>query len=404
MSDPCPTDPGGASAEIPVERPDATRVREGIVVEQEPRLGAGLTARDLRQGTRILPTPDRARHGLRESAQVEQAGSAWEPAAAGQDQLLILIPTYNDWSALGLLLAELDAVLSAAGLKARILIVDDGSSSGPDRALGRQEFSSLVRLDVLELRRNLGHQRAIAVGLAYVEANESCAAVVVMDSDGEDDPKDVPRLLEKYHQEGGRKIVFAERTQRSESWLFRMFYVFYKLAYAVLTGKEVRFGNFSVIPRSRLTSLVAVSELWNHYAAGIIKSRQPFCTMSTRRGKRLLGQSQMNFVNLVIHGLSAISVESEVVGVRLLVVSLVMIVLAAIGLGVTVAIRLATSLAIPGWATTAAGVLLILLCQAVMLAVVFSFVTLGGRQGSPVLPNRDYIYYIHKLYSLRTSP
>ena len=127
-----------------------------------------------------------------------------------------------------------------------------------------------------------------------------------------------PRLLAKCREEGDWKIVFAERTRRSESWVFRIFYVLYKAAHRLLTGSRVRVGNFSVVPRSRLSSLVVVSELWNHDAAAF-KSRQPYCLVPTRRAKRLHGHSSMNFVALVVHGLSAISVYSEIVGVRLLV-------------------------------------------------------------------------------------
>ena len=46
---------------------------------------------------------------------------------------------------------------------------------------------------------------------------------------------------------------------------------------------RVRVGNFSAIPRRRLESLVAVSELWNHYAAAAFQSRQPYCTIPTQR-------------------------------------------------------------------------------------------------------------------------
>ena len=72
---------------------------------------------------------------------------------------------------------------------------------------------------MLRLRRNLGHQRAIAIGLTYIQAQMTTAyeAVVVMDGDGEDAPEDVPRLLARLEAEGGRSIVFAERTRRSES-------------------------------------------------------------------------------------------------------------------------------------------------------------------------------------------
>ena len=163
-----------------------------------------------------------------------------------------------------------------------------------------------------------------------------------MDGDGEDDPADVPRLLE--HLEGGGRgqIVFAERARRSESVIFRVFYAFYKLLHLLLTGKGVRVGNFSAIPRRRLSSLVVVSEIWNHYAAAVFRSRQPNCMIPTRRAQRLCGKSTMNFVSLVTHGLSAISVYSDVVGVRLLVMSVLLAVLTTIGIVAAVIVRLAT--------------------------------------------------------------
>jgi hypothetical protein len=221
-----------------------------------------------------------------------------------------------------------------------------------------------------------------------------------MDSDGEDNPNDVPRLLQSYCDHGCRTIVFAERTQRSESPVFRTFYALYKLVYKLLTGRTLRFGNFSVVPRRCLTSLVAVSEMWNHYVAAVLKSRQPICTVTTQRAKRLHGGSRMNFVGLVIHGLSAISVDSDIVGVRLLLLSLVMIALALVGLIVIIAIKLATDLAIPGWATMATGVIGILLFQSIMLAVIFSFITLSNRHGSFFLPKRDYLHFVGRTYFL----
>ncbi len=225
-----------------------------------------------------------------------------------------------------------------------------------------------------------------------------------MDSDGEDAPADIPRLLARFHQEDGRKIIFAERSKRSESLRFRLSYQFFRGIYRLLTGRAIRFGNFSVIPRDRLASLVVVSDLWNHYVAAVLKSRQAHCTVPTQRGRRLRGQPKTNFVSLIVHGLSAISVDSEIVGVRLLLASLLLILILLGGMGVIVAIRLFTNLAIPGWATTAMGVLSILLVQAVLLATVFSFVTLSGRQGSPFLPRRDYVYYVGRVYPLWPSP
>jgi polyisoprenyl-phosphate glycosyltransferase len=315
--------------------------------------------------------------------------------------VVILIPLFNDWASFSELVDRLDVVLVEHGLRADVLIVDDGSTIGPsaDQFVHRR-LGAVRRVDVLGLRRNLGHQRAIAVGLAYVESRLACDAVVVMDGDGEDAPEDVPRLLARLSEEGGRPIVFAERTRRSESWSFHVFYALYNLLHVLLIGQRVRVGNFSVVPRRRLTSLVAVSELWNHYAASVVQSRQPWCTIPTRRAKRLRGKSAMNFVALVTHGLSAISVYSDIVGVRLLVVATAMAGFALVGLCVAVFTRLATNLAVPGWATYTAGLLLVLLLQSVLLAATFSFVILSGRHGSAFLPVRDYGYYVGEVRTL----
>jgi polyisoprenyl-phosphate glycosyltransferase len=315
--------------------------------------------------------------------------------ASGNDGgVAILIPIYNDWTACGLLLPLLDATLDRERRIARIILVDDGSRLPPDDHFPGGPFQALERVDILHLRRNLGHQRAIAIGLSYVWEHVPCGAVVLMDCDGEDAPDDVPRLLAKFEAEGRSKIIFAERARRSESRTFVFFYELYKLLHVIFTGQRVRVGNFSVIPRQRLDSLIVVSELWNHYAAAVFKSQQPFDTVPTTRAKRLSGRSTMNFVRLVTHGLSAISVFSDAIGVRLLVATLGLIILTVAGLIATVVIRLATRMSIPGWATSTFGILTMLLFQAVMLSVQFSFIILGGRQGMTFLPCRDYFYFV----------
>ena len=313
------------------------------------------------------------------------------------DQILILIPLFNDWDASRLLLAQLDETLGQTGRTADVLIIDDGSTLPRDSGYPGPSFHAIRQIEVLALRRNLGHQRAIAVGLAYVEQHRPCRVVVLMDSDGEDAPADVPRLLAKFEEEGEAKIIFAERTRRSESWVFVVFYTLFKILHVLLTGQGVRVGNFSVIPRDRLSSLVVVSELWNHYPAAVFRSRQPLAMVPTQRGKRLMGQSQMNFTRLVVHGLSALSVYSDIIGVRLLLGSMALIGVAGLGLLTVLGIRLTTTLAIPGWATNSFGLILVILLQAMMFSVIFSFIILGGRQGSSFLPCKGYVDYIGKI-------
>jgi hypothetical protein len=309
--------------------------------------------------------------------------------------ITVLIPIFNDWEAAGPLLRHLDSALAGAGLGADVVVVDDGSTEAAGVDFGSGEFEALRSVSVLALRRNLGHQRAIAVGLAHLEARAPADYVVVMDGDGEDDPADVPRLLEEARRIGGDRIVFAARARRAESWSFRVLYQLYKILHYVLTGEQVRVGNFSVIPRARLASLVVVSEMWIHYAAAAFVSRQPRVTLETRRARRLRGRASMNYVQLVAHGLRAISVYRELVSVRILVGAAGMTALAMLGLAGAVLFARGSAEPLPESALALAGVAVLLLSQVVLSALFLTFVLLSERGGSLVLPARDYALFIH---------
>jgi len=317
--------------------------------------------------------------------------------------IIILIPVYNDWEALELLIGALDAKLAESKLEADILLIDDGSTSSHDRwRRAGGTYPAIGNIEILELSRNLGHQRAIAVGLAYVRHKRRCNAVVIMDADGEDSPEDVPRLIEMFSSQQGRRVVFARRAERSESRVFKMFYSLYKVIYFLLTGAKVRFGNFSVVPYDLLLKLVVVSEIWNHYAAGVMKARIPYVEIPTKRGKRLSGDSRMNFVSLVIHGLGAISVHSDVIGVRALAAMLSLILVSLVGILVVVILRLFTDLAIPGWASFVTLSFFVLLMQAVMMALLFIFIILSNRSNLVFIPGRDYeqfVLSVNRVYS-----
>jgi hypothetical protein len=103
----------------------------------------------------------------------------------------------------------------------------------------------------------------------------------------------------------------------------------------------------------------------------------------------------MNFVALVGHGLSALSVHSEVIGVRLLVAICVFVGLLCALLATVIFVRLVTALAIPGWATTAVGLLVVLLFQAVALALFFVLLIMHGRTQPHFIPIRDYHVFVN---------
>lgn len=171
---------------------------------------------------------------------------------------------------------------------------------------------------ILRLALNLGHQRAIAVGLCAVADRTQFDAVLVMHSDGEDRPADIAALLEASRQHPDH-VVLARRAKRSESPAFRFWYLIYKLIFHTLSGQVISFGNYSVVPMSAVQRLVHMPELWNNLAACILRSRLPCTTVPTARGVRYSGRSTMNLVSLVVHGLSVMSVYSDVIFVRALI-------------------------------------------------------------------------------------
>jgi polyisoprenyl-phosphate glycosyltransferase len=304
------------------------------------------------------------------------------------EQIIILIPILNDSESLNTLLSELDNSLHEfADTTFSVLIIDDGSAETITVKNG-QRFPLLV----LHLQRNIGHQKAIAVGLAYIKENLSCNKVLIMDSDGEDRPADAVSLL-KAAAANQHSIIFAHRKSRQEGSRFRFFYRMYKLVFRLLTGKKIAFGNFMVIPRPSLEKAVYYSEIWSHIAGGLLKAGLPYTSVETHRGKRYAGQSKMNFNSLLIHGLGAIAVFIEVIASRLLIFSLALIGISLLAILALVGIRTFTHLAIPGWTSTVGSAMLIVLLQSFLLSLFTIFLYLSSQSQRKFIPAHHYKDY-----------
>jgi hypothetical protein len=215
-----------------------------------------------------------------------------------------------------------------------------------------------------------------------------------MDGDGQDDPEALPALLDRMVELGHDTIVFAGRRRRAEGLFFRAFYYLYASMHRALTGFGLRVGNFSVIPRAALRSLVAVGELWNHYAAAVYHSRLPHDRVPTPRAARVDGHSKMNFIALVTHGLSAISVYADRVGVRLLVGSSVAFAVLALAVFGASTWGLMQDGAVPGWIADNVGVVLVLFVQFLLFTLLFCFIVLRSRIHMSFIPHRDYGYFV----------
>jgi glycosyltransferase involved in cell wall biosynthesis len=318
------------------------------------------------------------------------------------ERVCVVIPAYNDWESAQHLLVDLDAVGREHGLRYRVVLVDDSSNVAAPEVWPGLENSNIDCLKIVRLACNLGHQRAIAIGLV-ISRDEiaSCTAVVVMDADGEDRPQDIPQLLASNaaHRDS---IICARRARRSEPLAFRLGYGVYKLLFGSLTGTHVDFGNFCLIPKLALRAVISQAGIWNHLAATLTRSRVPLVKIDTARGPRYAGQSKMNFVSLVVHGLTAVAVYADVALVRIVILAMACAACAFAGIIATTCVRLATPYAIPGWASSVAGTLMILLFQAVLIPVIGVFVVLSLRTARTVVPvvdAKDYVESIKTVHS-----
>ncbi|TMA58281.1 MAG: glycosyltransferase family 2 protein [Deltaproteobacteria bacterium] len=124
------------------------------------------------------------------------------------------MPLYNEAANLEPLVAELGPVLDALGRTSEIVAIDDGSTDG--------SFERLValvarepRLRIVRLARNYGQTAALAAGIEHARG----AIVVSIDADGQNDPRDIPRLLAAL--DGDVDVVNGWRSPRRDPWLRR---------------------------------------------------------------------------------------------------------------------------------------------------------------------------------------
>lgn len=300
--------------------------------------------------------------------------------------IAIVTPVLNDWESFSQLVRHIAGLEALQGASVTIVAVDDGSTQidvPPQSAFG----ACVEQIHILKLKANQGHQRAIVLGLAYVEKELSPDRIVVMDSDGEDRPEVIPALLAESAQNPGA-IIVAQRKKRSEGIIFRSGYQVYKFAFRYLTGKPISFGNFSLIPADRLPNVIYNSGIWNNFAATLLKSRLPIRFVPTERGLRYHGSSKMNVTSLMIHGFSAISVFTDVVIGRIISLLTMAVAATAVGIGIVVYLKFFGGVFVPGYATTVILFMVTLLGLCLFNGFLLILSLLATREASSAIPSQ----------------
>lgn len=303
------------------------------------------------------------------------------------DNLIFIIPVYNDFLSLKKLLSEINQIYS----NAHILIIDDGSNE--TETIDNQVLGKNCKIKILTLKRNVGHQFAIAVGLNYILSHiNKDSKIIIMDSDGEDSPHSVEILLNSFNNNNIDAAV-AERKNRSNTLIFKIFYILYKYIFKILTGKKITFGNFIALNQKSIIRLTTMNELPIHTAATLLSSglKIKYCPLD--RNNRYFGKSKMNFVSLVLHGMRALMIFSESIIVRIGIICFILGVLSIILIFIVIMLKI-LGFATPGWFSTALGLLLIIFLQTGALTLMSLLLT--GLLKERIISTKSDILYLIK--------
>ena len=228
-------------------------------------------------------------------------------------KIKILIPVYNDWQSISKLLNEIDDLSISSDFQISVIIVNDASNY--DRENEEISLANIHSIKILNMKINQGHARCIASGLRYIYEKEDFDYVIPMDGDGEDRPEEIKDFLNQIKNSDGRPIV-GERVKRSENLLFKVCYQLHKLITLTFTGKIIKFGNFSCLPKATIKKMINEKSTWNSFSGSLRKLEKDLISIPSIRGNRYFGPSKMSFFNLLKHSLSIISVFRKTVLIR----------------------------------------------------------------------------------------
>jgi len=126
----------------------------------------------------------------------------------------IVIPVFNEAENVALLHGEIAAALKGRAEEYEIIFVDDGSSDGSLAELIKVRALD-PRVKIIQFRKNFGQSAAISAGFEFCRGE----VVIAMDSDLQNDPADIPLLVDKVEE--GFDIVNGWRKDRHDKWLTR---------------------------------------------------------------------------------------------------------------------------------------------------------------------------------------
>ena len=228
------------------------------------------------------------------------------------EKLIILIPVYNDWKSLNLLIKKINFELNKENLNSEILIINDNSSL---RIIFlEKKLSRIKKITFLNLKINVGSQRAINIGLNYINKIKGNYIVTIIDSDGEDDPKEIVKMI-KLARKYKNYVITSNRLARKESLIIRFLYRVHLIITFLITGKWISFGNYTTLNSKNIKKIIQNEDGCYAHSAAVIKNSK-IKRVYARKNQRFFDKSKVNFLGLMLHSLRIISVFQKIILLR----------------------------------------------------------------------------------------
>jgi len=219
------------------------------------------------------------------------------------NNIVFLLPLYNDWKSCNLLLQKIDRQISIKKAKAEIIILDDCSTQ--KGRIQKRNFSSIKNIKILKIKENLGSQKIIAIGLEFLKKYKN-KIIIIMDSDGEDNVKEINKMI-AVSIKNPNYIVTSCRTKRKEVLLFQVLYKIYLLLCSLFTFKWISFGNYSSFHSRNIKKILSDNNSWLAFSSTVLNNCNIF-RLYAERNNRFYGKSKVSFQGLFQHAFRVMAV------------------------------------------------------------------------------------------------
>lgn len=219
----------------------------------------------------------------------------------------VVAPVFNNFVCIQNFVEAVYQNLNKLGYKFRIILVDDGSTDSTWTVIcgAAVQYQQVFGI---KLQKNFGQHKAIMAGLSVCDSD----AVVVMDSDMQDDPAVIPQLLKAF-EDSNQSIVVKYKNRQGLSLLYRFQQaIFYRvLNFLIDFTYDSQVSNFGAYSSEMIKVITNDRAPYPFFPAQVLRSGLPFRTLEETRNSSAVGQSQYTLARKVKHGLGIIFGQSS---------------------------------------------------------------------------------------------